>query len=144
MSRTLCTTMALLALVGCDPTGPDDDDDEFEFPLVVTARSATTLSLEWSSMGGSNTYTVDYLTGVGECQDFPAHNDGVHVSGTSVRLTGLVPATRYHIHVHLLPHGQSGEGTGTNIVYVSTLAAGAGEQPVAASDYEACNHRIGA
>ena len=141
MRRAVCTAMAVLALVGCDSTGPDDDEDEFAFPLVVTARSATTLSLEWPSMGGSDTYTVDFLPGVGSCEDFPPHNDGVHVTGPSARLTGLTPATQYHIHVHLLPHSTSGgEGTGTNIVYVSTLAAGAGEEPVALSDYESCNH----
>jgi hypothetical protein len=142
MIRKVCTAMAVLALVGCDATGPDDDDDEEEFEnlLQVTARSATTLSVQWDAMGSTNTYTVDFLPGgSANCSDFPSHPDGAHVTGTSTRLTGLTPATRYHLHVHPLPHASAGTGEVTNVVMVSTLAAGAAEQPVTASDYEVCD-----
>jgi hypothetical protein len=144
MRRALGTAMAVLALAGCELTGlDDDDDDDFEHLLRVTARSSTTLTLEWDAMGTSNTYTVDFLTGVARCEDMPQHTDGQHVTGTSVRLILLTPTTPYHIHVHPLPHGTPGEGEVTNAVLVSTLAPGAAEQSVSADDYDACEANVG-
>ena len=60
------------------------------------------------------------------------------MTGTQVRLTGLTPSTRYHIHVHLLPHETPGAPASTNVVFVTTLAAGSAEQAVSAADYQSC------
>lgn len=74
--------------------------------------------------------------GVAKCTDFPTHNDVQHVTGTDVLLTGLSSATRYHIHVHRLPLTMGGVATET--VFIRTLPAGSGPQPVVAADYERC------
>ncbi len=132
MKRLILAGVACLTVLGCDVTGPGDDQQ----PLEVTARSATTLTLRWPSMGSPDTYTVDYLTGVARCQDFPSHSDILRVTGTTVQLTGLTPSTRYHIHVHLLPHSSD---ESTNTVFVNTLAAGSAEQAAVPTDYESCD-----
>ena len=54
--------------------------------------------------------------------------------GLSLLVTGLSPATRYHIHVHPLPFGDQL----THNVFVTTLAAGSPAQAVTAADYETC------
>ena len=102
--------------------------------LEVTERSGTTLSLRWDAIDTASTYAVDYLTGIAQCKDFPMHNTGVVIKGTTTQLTGLVPATRYHVHVHPLPFSTKV----TNTVFVMTLAPGAPVQAVAAADYERC------
>ena len=133
MGRLIGTGITCLVLWGCASTSPEGNAPKNL--LEVTTRSATTMTLRWPSMGSPDTYTVDYLTGVARCQDFPAHNDVLHVTGTSVQLTGLLPATRYHIHVHLLPYAG---GSVTNTVFITTLSAGSGEQAVTSADYESC------
>lgn len=141
MVRFIGTWITCLLLWGCAATSPDNnqqsspDKQGSRYPLEVTTRSATTLKLRWPSMGTPETYTVDYLTGVAKCQDFPMHNDVLHVTGTTVQLTGLLPATRYHIHVHLLPYASNST---SSTVFITTLAAGSAEQPVTSADYESC------
>lgn len=134
MKRLVPVLIAGLAFSGCDLAGGDENDDPL---LEVTARSATTLTLRWPSMGGGDVYTVDYLTGIAKCRPFPPeHPNILVVTGTAVKLTALQPSTRYHIHVHLLPHGQDGL---TTIAFVSTLPVGSAEQSVTAADYESCS-----
>lgn len=141
MGRLIGTGITCLVLWGCASTSPDNilpnnpNTKTFKYPLEVTSRSATTVKLRWPSIGTPDTYTVDYLTGVARCQDFPPHNDVLHVTGTTVQLTGLLPATRYHIHVHLLPYAGS---SATNTVFITTLSAGSAEQTVTSADYESC------
>ena len=139
MTRLALTGVACLALAGCDLVGPGNDEEQQPL-LEVTARSATTLTLRWATMGSTNTYTVDFLTGLTRCEDFPHHIDVFHVNGTTVQLTALTPATLYHIHVHALPHGSS-EDPSTNVVLVTTLSTGSSEQPIAPSDYQSCRSR---
>ena len=93
MRATVSIVLAGLALAGCDLVGPGDE--EVQPLLEVTARSATTLTLRWEAMGTTNTYTADFLTGLSGCGDFPPHNDVLHVTGTTVQLTGLTPSTLY-------------------------------------------------
>ncbi len=110
--------------------------------LVVLERSATTLKLQWGSIGVATTYTVDYLTGISSCQSaVPTHNNVQVVSATSVTVTGLLPSTAYHVHVHALV------GAGPTVdsalsesqsVFVMTLATGAATQSVTAADYVTC------
>ena|SRR5687767_998194 len=140
MQRLMYVGFVCLAVMGCDSVvGDDKEQEELENRLEVTARSAASLTLRWPSLGAANTYTVDYLTGVARCTDFPQHSDILHVTGTTVNLTGLIPSTRYHIHVHLLPHS-TGQSTGhsTSTVFVMTLPPGSAEQPASRSDYESC------
>ena len=109
--------------------------------LTVLERSGTTLRLQWSfePPGASGSYTVDYLTGVASCSDFPPHGNILPLQGTSVNLTGLTPDTMYHIHVHPLTAGNAGTGEGTtNVVFVRTLPAGSAPQPTTRSDYQSC------
>jgi hypothetical protein len=127
------TVIGLILLVGCGAAGSEDPLGNVP-KLEVTERSATTLLLRWDAMGTTNSYTVDYLTGIASCADFPAHNNILTLTGTTTLLTGLSPATRYHIHVHPLPTAT----LKSNTVFVMTLAAGAPSQAVAASDYEKC------
>jgi hypothetical protein len=133
VKKSLRTIVACLTLSGCAATGPDDGDSGYR--LTVTERSATTLSLTWPSMGPANTYTVDYLTGVKTCEEWPEHSDVMHVTGTSVQITGLTPSTRYHIHVHLLPDYSQG----TDAVFVLTLSPGAASQVTTPADYQSCS-----
>ena len=125
---------------GCSATGPGDSlDPKGTAPggipkLEVTERSGTTLSLRWDAIDTASTYAVDYLTGIAQCKDFPTHNTGLVIKGTTTRLTGLTPATRYHVHVHSLPFTTKV----TNTVFVMTLAADALNQTVVAADYERC------
>ena len=133
MKRSVHAVIACLSLMGCDLVGPGDDEPRFL--LEVTERSATTLTLRWPSMGTPDTYTVDHLTGVARCEDWPPHPNILPVTGTTITVTGLAPSTRYHIHVHLLPHSDSAS---TNTVFVETLAAGSDPRPVAAAEYESC------
>ena len=126
-------TLGLSLLVACaatDTKNPLADSPKLE----VTERSATTLMLRWDAMGTTNNYTVDYLEGVARCADFPMHTNILPVSGTTRLVTGLSPATRYHIHVHPLPFGDQV----SNTVFVMTLAAGSPAQAVTAADYEKC------
>jgi chitodextrinase len=136
----LLWALALSSLAACEATGPTDDGSDQDSPeLIALERSATTLALQWDAMGSAADYTVDYLTGPNytTCAFPTAHDDVKHVTGTTVTLTGLTPATLYQIHVHPLPHGAY-EGS-TNLILVSTLAEGASAQPVAASDYTICD-----
>lgn len=135
MKRSVHAWVACLFLAGCDLVGPGDEEPRFL--LEVTERSATTLTLRWPSMGSPDTYTVDHLTGVARCGDWPPHDNILPVTGTGVTLSGLSPSTRYHIHVHLLPHGTA--GTNTDIVFVETLAAGSAPRPVTRAEYESCD-----
>ena len=125
--------IGLSLLVGCGSTGTDNSVG-VQPKLEITERSATTLRLRWDPIGTTNNYTVDYLTGVASCADFPPHNNILLVTGTTVLVTGLSPATRYHIHVHSLAI----TAQKTNTVFVLTLAAGATAQVVTAADYETC------
>ena len=128
--------VVLLAfLPACELVDPEDGEDGNESRLRVVTRSATTLSLQWDAIGSGGRYTVDHFTAYSTCDFPPLHSNVFEVSGTSVTLTGLAPATRYHIHVHDIPN-YSGS---TNIVMVSTLEAGMPEQPVAAADYTICD-----
>lgn len=124
--------VALGLLFGCSATEPGNSPTIPK--LEVTERSGTTLSLRWDAMDTASTYALDYLTGIAQCKDFPVHNTGVVIKGTTEQLTGLSPATRYHVHVHPLPFSTKV----TNTVFVLTLAPGAPAQPVAAADYEKC------
>lgn len=138
MRALLVVTLGLMC--GCSATGPGDSTnpkgDQSNIPrLEVTERSGTTLSLRWDTIDTASTYAVDYLTGIAQCKDFPTHNTGLVIKGTTTRLTGLSPATRYHVHVHPLPFSTKV----TNTVFVLTLAAGAAAQPVVAADYESCS-----
>lgn len=135
MLRILGGGLVALLLLGC-PTAPEDGDGQPR--LEVTARSATTLTLRWPSMGSTDTYTVDYLTGVASCDDWPPHSDVFRVTGTQAQLTGLAPSTRYHIHVHLLPHETAGSDASTTVVFVTTLPSGSAEQAVSSADYQSC------
>jgi hypothetical protein len=128
------TAVGLILLVGCSAEGSEAPLGKIP-KLEVTERSATTLLLRWDAMGTTNNYTVDYLTGVAQCSDFPTHGDILPLTGTTTLLTGLSPATRYHIHVHPLPSGSQK----SNTVFVLTLAAGAPSQAVTAADYQICN-----
>lgn len=126
-------------LFGCSATEPGDSlnprgDSALIPKLEVTERSGTTLSLRWDAIDTASTYAVDYLTGIARCKDFPVHNTGVVIRGTTTRLTGLSAATRYHVHVHPLPFTTKV----TNTVFVMTLASDAPSQAVAAADYERC------
>jgi hypothetical protein len=145
-SRAILGAFLLCALAGCELVGTEDDADDqgSDFVLRVTARSATTLDLSWDAMpqAAGNLYTVDHFSGIASCKSLMQHSDVLHVTGTSVQLTGLTPATRYHIHVHPLPHGTHGTGEVTNSVYVNTLAAGAGQTPAVSADYETCEFEI--
>ena len=125
--------IGLSLLVACGSTAPDNSLG-VQPKLEVTERSATTLRLRWDPIGTTNNYTVDYLVGVASCADFPPHNNIFPFTGTTVLLTGLSPATRYHIHVHSLAVANQK----TNTVFVLTLAAGATPQVVTAADYETC------
>jgi hypothetical protein len=134
MSRLHPLVVALVVVFpACELVGTEDDD-ETQSRLTATSRSATTLDLQWESIGGAAVYTVDYLTGFPTCDFPPMHSDVQLVSGTSVTLTGLTPSTLYNIHVHDKPD-YSGS---TNVILISTLAAGAGVQPVTATDYNHC------
>ena len=137
-SAVLCaSSVAVLAAGSCsDSTGPTD------VKLIVVERSATTLKLQWDQIGSASYYTVDYLTGIPSCTSpLPTHNNGLVVASTSATVTGLLPSTAYHVHVHALL------GAGPLVdpdlpvsksVYVTTLAAGSGPQAVTASDYVTC------
>lgn len=128
--------LSLLVACGAEGTGAGTDTSNSSgAKLEVTERSATTLLLRWDAMGTTNNYTVDYLIGVAKCTDFPAHSNILPMTGTTTLVTGLSPATRYHIHVHPLPIADQK----TNTVFVTTLAAGAPSQTVTAADYEKCN-----
>ena len=126
------TVVAVAFLCACSATA--STDVPVMPKLEVTERSGTTLSLRWDAMDTASTYSVDVLTGIAQCTDFPAHNTILVIKGTTTQLTGLVPATRYHVHVHPLPLSTKL----TNTVFVMTLAAGAPAQAVAAADYERC------
>jgi hypothetical protein len=130
-----------VAVIAKNAGGENDNSGQCGAPsLVVLARSATTLSLQWTQPSPSGCYTVDYLTGVASCSDFPQHGNILPVQGSSVTVSGLTPSTTYHIHVHPLdtcPNGNTGAGT-TNVVFVNTLAAGAPSQSVSLSDYQSC------
>ena len=124
---------------GCSATEPGDSiNPKGDSPIIpkleVTERSGTTLSLRWDAIDTASTYAVDTLTGIAQCKDFPTHNTGVVIKGTTTRLTGLSPATRYHVHVHPLPFSTKV----TNTVFVLTLAPDAPVQAVVAADYERC------
>lgn len=112
--------------------GIEEEDDQPQ--LTVNARSATTLVLSWPVMGGATEYTVDYFSTYTTCDFPPMHNDVFRVMGTSVTLTGLTPATLYQIHVHELP----ARSQSTNVILVSTLAAGSATQTVTPTDYNTC------
>jgi hypothetical protein len=128
------TCVAGLGLLIACAASEDPLSENPQPKLDVLERSATTLHLRWDAMGTTTTYTVDYLLNVPNCKDFPEHNDVLHVTGSEVVLTGLAPATRYHIHVHDLPgYTQSSE-----IAFVLTLPAGSANQAVTAADYEKC------
>ena len=126
------TVVAVSFLCACSATA--STDVPVMPKLEVTERSGTTLSLRWDAMDTASTYSVDVLTGIARCTDFPTHNTILVIKGTTTQLTGLVPATRYHVHVHPLPLSTKL----TNTVFVMTLAAGAPAQAVAAADYERC------
>ena len=133
--------VALFLLLGCSATEPGNSPgtspgtSPTTAKLVVTERSGSTLSLRWDVMDTASTYALDYLTGIAKCTDFPVHNTGLVIKGTTAQLTGLSPAIRYHIHVHALPFSPNKI---TNTVFVLTLPAGAPAQAATVADYESC------
>ena len=128
------SVVVLSLLVACGAAGSEGPVNG-QPRLDVTERSGTTLLLRWDAMGTADRYTVDYLTGVALCRDFPQHSNILEVSGTTRLVTGLTPATRYHVHVHPLPAASQK----TNTIFVTTLAAGSAAQAVKSSDYETCS-----
>lgn len=126
----------VVVLPACEVVGLGDDEDGSRYRLTATARSATTLELQWDAMdSASGGYTVDYFTGFTTCDFPPEHLDVQRGTSTSITLSNLTPATQYQIHVHALP----GYEDGTNLILVSTLPAGASTQTVAAADYTICD-----
>lgn len=127
------SVVVLSLLVACGAAGLEGPASS-QPRLDVTERSGTTLLLHWDAMGTADRYTVDYLTGLARCEDFPQHSNILEVSGTTRLVTGLTPSTRYNIHVHPLPTATQK----TNTIVVTTLAAGSAAQAVKSSDYETC------
>jgi hypothetical protein len=127
--------LCVLVIGGCESLTGGADEDEGP-KLIVTERSATTLKLQWDAISDAvgGEYTVDYFTGYASCNTLMQHGDVLHVTGTSVLLTGLTPSTRYHIHVHSLP----ARNNATNVAFVNTLSAGAVATPTLPADYERC------
>ena len=128
------SVVVLSLLVACGAAGSEGPPVSSQPRLDVTERSGTTLLLHWDAMGTADRYTVDYLTGLTRCEDFPQHSNILEVSGTTRLVTGLTPSTRYHIHVHPLPTATQK----TNTIFVTTLAAGSSAQAAKSSDYETC------
>lgn len=121
-------------LSACELVGIGGEEEGPKYRLTATARSATTLQLQWDAMG-STQYTVDYLLNQTTCE-FPTNHSNIQVvSGTSVTLTGLLPETLYQIHVHNVPALDAS----TNVILIWTLAAGVTTQAVLASDYTICD-----
>jgi hypothetical protein len=109
--------------------------------LIATGRTDTQLHLQWDG-NGNTLFTVDYLgpehfTGPATCSDFPPHSNIFETSASTVVISGLQPATLYHIHVHAIGPGEDG---GTNIILVKTRASGAGFEAITPSspDYTIC------
>ena len=134
----LITCVATL-LLGCSATigGPTDAGSKYR--LTVLERSAATLRLQWDPIPNADGYTVDYLTGLTACNvQIPMHMNVLEVGNvTTVNVTGLLPSTDYHIHVHKLV-GRAAQDLTTNSVFVRTLSPGSAAQPVAAADYQSC------
>lgn len=125
----------VVVLPACELVGLGDDEDTSKHRLTATARSATTLELQWDVMKGATGYTIDFFTQFTTCEFPPTHDDGQHATGTSATLANLAPSTQYQIHVHSLPNYEDG----TNLILVSTLPAGAVTQAVTAADYTICD-----
>lgn len=134
--NVIATLAFAVAGAGCEIIGGEESDDFAGHELVVTERSATTLRLQWAAMPDApqNAYTVDYFTGFDTCVFPTNHSDVLRVTGTTVQLTNLTPATGYNIHVHSLPARTSS----TYVVLVNTLSAGAPSSAVTAADYRSC------
>ena len=127
----------VVLLPACELVGPGDDEDGSQYRLTATARSATTLQLQWDAIeGASGGYTVDYFSQYTTCEFPPTHGDVHRVTSASTTLSDLTPSTQYQIHVHALPHERE---ESTNLILVSTLAAGAETQAVTAADYTICD-----
>lgn len=126
--------MLLAVVSACELIGASEDDGP-QYRLTASARSATTLQLQWDAMGSTPQYTVDYLLNQTTCEFPPMHSNVQVVSGTSVTLTGLLPETLYQIHVHNVPALDES----TNLILIRTLAAGVTTQAVLASDYTICD-----
>lgn len=134
-ARRVSALIFTAVLSACELVGIGDEEEGTKYRLTASARSATTLQLQWDAIGSASRYTVDYLRNQNTCVFPPAHNNVQEVSGTSVTLTGLLPETLYQIHVHDIP----GTDQATNIILIRTLAAGASTQAVLASDYTICD-----
>lgn len=126
--------MFTAVLSACELTGVSEKEGT-KYRLTASARSATTLQLQWDAIGSASRYTVDYLRNQTTCDFPPGHSNVQEVSGTSVTLAGLLPETLYQIHVHELPNLDEV----TNVILIRTLAAGVPTQAVLASDYTICN-----
>lgn len=156
MRATVCVSLLILAggaplLGGClDLTDEESEEHEDHDPgagganppkLVVLERSDTTLKLRWDAFGDSGWYSVDVLVGQPGCGSFPEHETGAKTPDTTLELTGLLPSTTYHLHVHTLdePAGRVAEGSRkSQTAFVATLPAGSAAEPVAAEAYEVC------
>lgn len=126
-------------LLGCSDAKGGPTDAGSPYRLTVLERSATTLRLQWDPHPPADGYTVDYLTGLTACNvQIPMHGNVLEVGNvTTVNVTGLLPSTDYHIHVHGLV-GRSPLDRTTTSVFVRTLSPGSAAQPVTAADYQSC------
>ncbi|MBI4247972.1 MAG: fibronectin type III domain-containing protein, partial [Elusimicrobia bacterium] len=100
--------------------------------LAVTARSSSTLHVEWDANGNPSgtRYYVHYATGDCSGADFgggSAQGSTPQTTSTSTIMTGLLPSAPYQFHIHVISlEGADLTLTGQQYISATTLASGQG------------------